>query len=78
MAQQLAGDRRHVRGGFQHLPGEFALPRGEAGLRLAVNSALAHVYRDGEIVAIFNKWFGNIGEPTTLLRAMFIFGALPE
>lgn len=59
-------------------PYAIALPRGEAGLRLAVNSALAHVYRDGEIVSIFNKWFGNIGEPTTLMRAMFIFGALPE
>jgi ABC-type amino acid transport substrate-binding protein len=59
-------------------PYAIALPRGDAGLRLAVNGALARIYRDGEIVSIFNKWFGKFGEPTTLMRAMFIFGTLPE
>jgi ABC-type amino acid transport substrate-binding protein len=59
-------------------PYAIALPRGDAGLRLAVNSALAHIYRDGEISSIFKKWFGAIGEPTNLMRAMFIFGALRE
>ena len=59
-------------------PYAIALPRGDAGMRLAVNAALAGIYRDGEIVSIFNKWFGKVGEPTPLMRAMFIFGTLPE
>jgi ABC-type amino acid transport substrate-binding protein len=59
-------------------PYAIGLPRGDAGLRQAVNAALARIYRDGEIVSIFNKWFGPLGEPTPLMRAMFIFGALPE
>jgi ABC-type amino acid transport substrate-binding protein len=59
-------------------PYAIALPRGDAGLRQAVNAALAQIYRDGEIVPIFGKWFGSLGEPTGLLRAMFLFGAIPE
>jgi ABC-type amino acid transport substrate-binding protein len=59
-------------------PYAIALPRGEAGLRQAVNAALAQIYREGEIVPIFNKWFGVLGEPTGLVRAMFLFGAIPE
>ena len=39
-------------------PYAIALPRGDAGLRLAVNTALAHIYREGEIASIFSKWFG--------------------
>ena len=59
-------------------PYAIALPRGDAGLRLAVNAALARIYRDGEIVSIFGKWFRAVGEPTPLMRAMFMMGALPE
>jgi ABC-type amino acid transport substrate-binding protein len=59
-------------------PYAIALPRNESGLRQAVNAALAHIYRDGEIVGVFNKWFGALGEPTGLTRALFIFGSLPE
>lgn len=59
-------------------PYAIALPRGDAGLRLAVNASLAHIYREGEIASIFSKWFGALGEPTTLMRAMFMFGSLRE
>lgn len=59
-------------------PYAITLPRGDAGMRLAVNSALAHIYRDGEIGPIFGKWFGPLGEPGALLQAVFFFGALSE
>jgi ABC-type amino acid transport substrate-binding protein len=59
-------------------PYAITLPRGDAGMRLAVNSALAHIYRDGEIGPIFGKWFGALGEPGPLLQAVFFFGALSE
>jgi glutamate/aspartate transport system substrate-binding protein len=59
-------------------PYAIALPRGDSGLRLAVNAALSRIYGEGEIVAIFRKWFAPLGDPTPLMRAMFIFGTLPE
>jgi len=59
-------------------PYAIALPRGDAGLRLAVNTALSRIYGDGEITSIFGKWFGPLGDPTPLMRAMFIFGVIPE
>lgn len=59
-------------------PYAIALPRGDAGLRLAVNTGLAQIYRDGEIESIFGKWFGQFGEPGALLKAVFVFGALGE
>jgi glutamate/aspartate transport system substrate-binding protein len=59
-------------------PYAIALPRGDAGLRLAVNAALSRIYGEGEIGAIFGKWFGPLGDPTPLVRAMFVFGVIPE
>jgi ABC-type amino acid transport substrate-binding protein len=59
-------------------PYAIALPRGDAGLRLAVNAGLSKIYAEGEIASIFGKWFGPLGEPTPLMRAMFIFGVVPE
>jgi ABC-type amino acid transport substrate-binding protein len=59
-------------------PYAIALPRGDAGMRLAVNTALARIYREGEIASIFGKWFGPLGEPTGLMKAMILFGSLPE
>lgn len=59
-------------------PYAIALPRGDAGLRLAVNTALAQVYRGEAIAEIFGKWFSRLGKPTPLLRAMYLFGTIPE
>jgi ABC-type amino acid transport substrate-binding protein len=59
-------------------PYAIALPRGDADFRLAVNTALAHIYRSGAIGEIFGRWFGMLGKPGVLLEATFVFGALPE
>jgi glutamate/aspartate transport system substrate-binding protein len=59
-------------------PYGIVLPRGDAGLRLAVNGALARLYASGEIVDIFRRWFGNIGKPSAVLEAVYILGAIPE
>jgi ABC-type amino acid transport substrate-binding protein len=59
-------------------PYGIMLPRGDAGMRLAVNRALAQVYRTPQIVEIFNKWFGGFGKPTVLLEAVFFLGSVPE
>jgi len=60
-------------------PYAIVLPRGEWELRLAVNTALAEVFRSGEAEKIFAKWFGQIGlRPGSLLSAVYLLGATPE
>ena len=59
-------------------PYAIGLPRGDWQMRLAVNSALAQLYRGGAIREIFGRWFGSFGRPGPLMEATFLFGALPE
>jgi len=58
-------------------PYGIVLPRGDAAFRLAVNAALARIYRS-DIEEIFGRWFGQLGRPSPLLSAVYIFGAIPE
>ena len=64
--------------GLSFEPYAIALPRGDWQMRLAVNTALAQIYRSGAIGEIFGRWFGSIGRPGALTEAMYMFGALPE
>jgi ABC-type amino acid transport substrate-binding protein len=59
-------------------PYAIALPRGDWQLRLAVDTALAQIYRTGAISEIYGQWFGAFGKPGVLMDAVFLFGALPE
>jgi ABC-type amino acid transport substrate-binding protein len=59
-------------------PYGIMLPRGDASMRLAVNRALAQIYRTPEIVDIFNRWFGAFGKPTVLLEVVYFLGVVPE
>ncbi len=46
---------------FSVEPYAFALPRGDADFRLAVNRVLAGLYRNGGIDKIYAQWLGNPG-----------------
>jgi ABC-type amino acid transport substrate-binding protein len=59
-------------------PYGFMLKRGDAPFRLAVNRVLSSLYRSGEIMQIYNRWFGKLGNPGNLLVAMYALHALPE
>ena len=59
-------------------PYAIALPRGDWQLRLAVNSALAQIYRSGAITEIYQRWFGRIKGLGPLAETTFLFGSLPE
>ena len=59
-------------------PYAIALPRGDTDFRLAVNTALAQIYRSPAIGEIFGRWFGMLGKPGAALELAFVFGALPE
>jgi ABC-type amino acid transport substrate-binding protein len=52
--------------------------RRDAGLRLAVNRALAEIYRSGDIATVFRQTFGPNVLPSPLLEAAFLLNALPE
>lgn len=53
--------------------------RGDPDFRLAVNRALAQVFRSGEIAAIYAKWFDPIFIPMSpLLKAAFELQAIPD
>lgn len=59
-------------------PYGIALPRGDAGMRLAVNTGLSQIYGTGEIGEIFGRWFARFGAPSKALEAIYILGIIPE
>jgi ABC-type amino acid transport substrate-binding protein len=60
-------------------PYAIALPRGDWALRLAVNTGLAQIYRSGQIVGVFKKWFDQVGlRPGVLLGASYTLGGLAD
>ena len=63
---------------FSYEPYGFMLRRGDAAFRLSVNRALAALYRSGEVVPIYEKWFGSMSTAGQLLGAMYLINGLPE
>ena len=63
---------------FSYEPHGFMLKRGDAAFRLAVNRALAALYRSGEVVPIFEKSFGSMTTAGPLIAAMYLMNGLPE
>ncbi len=62
---------------FSYEPYALMLRR-DADFRLAVNRELARLYRSGDILNLYARWYGPLGEPSTLLKAMYFLNALPE
>jgi len=63
---------------FSYEPYGFMLKRGDAPFRLAVNRVLSSLYRSREVMQVYGRWFGKLGEPSGLLLAMYALHALPE
>ncbi len=60
-------------------PFAIMLPRGDAAFRLAVNTGLARVFRSGEVIELYTRYFSGVAQrPSVWLGAVFTFGALPE
>jgi polar amino acid transport system substrate-binding protein/glutamate/aspartate transport system substrate-binding protein len=62
---------------FSYEPYAFAMPR-DPELRLAVNRALAGIYRSRQIEDIYGRWLGRFGKPQPLVQAMFVLNQIPE
>jgi len=54
------------------------LPRDDQDFRVAVNRAIAGLYRGGGIRAIYDKWLGPLGPPSLLLNATYFIQGLSE
>jgi ABC-type amino acid transport substrate-binding protein len=63
---------------FSYEPYGFMMRRNDAAFRLAVNRALAGLYRSGGIVPIYERWFGVFGKPSPAIQAMYLLNGLPE
>jgi ABC-type amino acid transport substrate-binding protein len=63
---------------FSYEPYGFMVRRNDADFRLAVNRALAGLYRSGDVIKIYDRWFGALGKPSTALQAMYLLNGLPE
>lgn len=60
-------------------PYAIVLPRGDWAFRAAVNGGLARIFRTGQVLEIFGRWFNQIGlRPGPLILGAFALGALPE
>ena len=63
---------------FSYEPYGFMVRRNDAAFRLAVNRALAGLYRSGDVVALYDRWFGTFGKPSQAIQAMYLLNGLPE
>lgn len=59
-------------------PIALALRHGDSDFRLAVDTALSHIYRRGEITNIFKVAFGPLSTPSPLLMGLFQTSGLPD
>jgi glutamate/aspartate transport system substrate-binding protein len=63
---------------FSYEPYGFMVRRNDAAFRLAVNRALAGLYRSGDIAQTYDRWFGSFGKPSPAIGAMYMLNGLPE
>ena len=60
-------------------PFALAVKRGDPDFRLIADSALARLNRNGQVVALYRKWFGRVGlKPPITLKALYQLNATPE
>jgi len=67
-----------IAGDFSYEPFGLPVRRDDPDFRLAVNRALADLYRTGDVDPIFQRWLGALGKPSPLLHSMFYLNALQE
>ena len=64
---------------FSFEPFALAVGRGDADFQLVADRALSQLSRNGQIVAIYKKWFSRFGEkPPVVLKALYQLNATPE
>jgi ABC-type amino acid transport substrate-binding protein len=59
-------------------PYALALPRDDGEFRLAVDRALSHIYRSGEIEPIFQHTFAGQAAPSPIVKTLYLISGLPD
>jgi ABC-type amino acid transport substrate-binding protein len=59
-------------------PYALALPRGDEDFRLAVDTALSHIFRSNEIIKIFDQNFAGKLKRSDLIEALYVISGLPD
>jgi ABC-type amino acid transport substrate-binding protein len=78
LRRSKAPDELHLADNYLSLePYALALPHGDEDFRLAVDRALSHIYRSGEIASIMQRAFGN-DQPSNMLQMLYGLSALPD
>jgi hypothetical protein len=54
------------------------LARDDQDFRLAVDTALSHIFRSNEIIAIFDKSFAGKLKRSDLIDALYVISGLPD
>ena len=63
---------------FSYEPYGLMLRRNDADFRLAVNRALAGLYRSGAVIPLYETWFGSMTTAGPINAAVYLINALPE
>jgi glutamate/aspartate transport system substrate-binding protein len=63
---------------FSYEPYALMIRRGDTAFRVEVDRALAGLYRSGQIVPIYEKWFGPFRDANPLVQAVYQLQSLPE
>lgn len=64
---------------FSFEPFALAVSRGDADFQLIADRALSQLNRSGQIVAIYQKWFGKFAkQPPIALKALYQLNATPQ
>ena len=63
---------------FSYEPYGLMVSRNDPAFRLAVNRALAGLYRSGGVDPIYERWFGPFGKPNEAIHIMYRLNGLPE
>jgi glutamate/aspartate transport system substrate-binding protein len=54
------------------------MPRRDPAFRLSVNRVLSRLYRSGEVMSVYDRWFRAAGPAPGLLLAMYALHGLPD
>jgi polar amino acid transport system substrate-binding protein/glutamate/aspartate transport system substrate-binding protein len=79
LGRSKAPEKLHLADNYLSLePYALALPHGDEDFRLAVDRALSHIYRSGEIASIIERTFGGNITPSNTLKTLYVISALPD
>jgi glutamate/aspartate transport system substrate-binding protein len=63
---------------YSYEPYGLMMRRGDNAFRVQVNFVLSALYRTGEIVPVYEAWFGKFQSASPLVQALYLLHSLPE